>query len=109
MPHKSNVAPKAHDGQRLLLLTLMVETAIQTEAWPEVTELLNARALLIDRVEGLPENIASELAIVEERMLTTLRLRLGAVRADLRNLSAALRIARPYSNAPAASLLSLAG
>src|SRR4051794_25580299 len=100
--------PKPAEAERLLLLTLTLEAAIQAENWPEVTEILKARSGLLDCLTTCPATLADEITAVEERMLTTLRQRLRGIRSDLRNLSAALRIASPYLREQQSSL-SLAG
>jgi len=102
MPHKASSA------QRLLVLTLMIEAAVQNNDWREVKSLLNTRAELIDDLQSLPKEVAREIGIAEERILTTLRKRLVGVRGDLRNLTAALRIAAPYARAQKPASLSLA-
>jgi len=102
VPHEPNV------GQRLLVLTLMIESAVASSDWSEVKSLLNARAELMDDLRSLPKSTAGEIGLVEERILTVLRKRLSGVRGDLRNLTAALRIAAPYARSQRPATLSLA-
>jgi hypothetical protein len=89
--------PKATVAERLLLLTLTLESAVETEDWNEVSQILTARAALLDSLQGMSSVTAAEIGAAEERMLSSLRKRLGLVKADMRNLTAALRIASPYS------------
>jgi hypothetical protein len=96
-------------SEKLLLLTLTLEAAVEAENWSEVTETLKARAAVVETLSAIPESTMREVTAVEERMLTVLRRRLIGVRADMRNLSAALRIASPYANGRGDSSLSLAG
>ena len=100
--------PESNRAQSLLVLTLMIEAAIQASDWPEVKSLLDARANLIVELDSLPHSTAEEIGAVEERILTTLRRRLTGVRGDLRNLTAALRIAAPYARSQRTASLSLA-
>jgi hypothetical protein len=101
--------PKTNDGERLLLLTLILEAAVESENWVEVSRILDARATILDCLSPITPNTVSEISAAEERMLDCLRKRLGGVRADLRNLTAALRITTPYSQEQSESALSLAG
>lgn len=101
--------PKASDSERLLLLTLMLESAIGADDWPQVTELLDARSKAIEELGTAPADLVREIGAAEERMLKTLRARLSAVKGDMRNLSAALRIAAPYSRMQPDPSLSMAG
>lgn len=100
---------KASDAQRLLILTLSLEAAVSNEDWQEVSSTLTARSQIIDVLASVPKDIAEQIAKAEDRMLSTLRSRLILVRADMRNLSAALRIASSYTKADHGSSLSLAG
>jgi hypothetical protein len=109
MQPKANSHTDAVLGQRLLLITLTLEAAIQADDWREVTALLSARASLIEGLESVPQGLLIQIGIAEERMLTTLRQRLVAVRGDIRNLTAALRISSPYSRAQRSPSFSLAG
>jgi hypothetical protein len=97
------------DAERLLILTMMLEIAIGEEDWPRVSEILFARASLMQALTAFPEHIYTQITVIEDRTLTALRRRLGSVRADMRNLSAALKIAAPYTRRRETSLLSLAG
>jgi hypothetical protein len=97
------------DADRLLLLTMMLEAAVAEEEWPRVTEIFSARAALLQDLRAFPEEIYAQITTIEERTLTTLRRRLTAVRGDMRNLSAALKIAAPYARKQESTLLSLAG
>jgi hypothetical protein len=101
--------PKATIAERLLLLTLTLEAAVESEDWNEVSQIFTARAALLDSLQGMPSATAAEINAAEERMLTSLRKRLALVRADMRNLTAALRIASPYSREQSEAHLSLAG
>ena len=101
--------PESKNAERLLLLTLMLESAILSEDWVQVTELVNTRAQVIEGIEPASPEVVQQIGLVEERMLTLLRRRIKEVRSDLRNLSAALRIAAPYTQTPRPSRLSLAG
>jgi len=101
--------PKATDGDRLLLLTFMLEAAVAADDWTDITEIIRARAALIGTLNELSKELIEEIGEVEERVLTVLRRKLVGTRADIRNLSAALRIAAPYVRAQRASTLSLAG
>ncbi|HVT11061.1 MAG TPA: hypothetical protein VHE55_02245 [Fimbriimonadaceae bacterium] len=105
---ENNVQPDRQDAERLLVLTLLLESALQAEDWSAVRETFRARAELIDSLGVVPQDIAKKIGEIEERTLTGLRQRLIAIRADMRNLTAALRIASPYSRAQSASSLSLA-
>jgi hypothetical protein len=101
--------PKASQAERLLLLTLTLESAVEAEDWSEVSDILNVRNVVLDCLEPIPAVTARDICAAEERMLTSLRRRLVGVRADMRNLSAALRIAAPYSREQSSGSLSLAG
>jgi len=102
--------PDPKDSEKLLLLTLTMEAAVQDENWREVNEIVRARAELIETLSDVPEETLARISTVEERMLTLLRRRLVGVRADMRNLSAALRIANSHNRTrDTRSSLSLAG
>ena len=103
MPRKSSA------GDRLLLLTLTLEAAVAEENWTEVSEILGARGAILDAGQNISAKTLEEMLDIEERILTTLRRRLMAVKGDMRNLSTALRIASPYVRDAAASSFSLAG
>ena len=96
------------DGERLLILTLGLEAAISESDWKQVTELFRARQALIEELSGVSSDWLMKIATVEERMLILLQTRLQAVRADMRNLSAVLKIAGPYAKVQRQSMLSLA-
>jgi hypothetical protein len=97
------------DADRLLLLTLMLEPAIEAEDWPQITELLRARASILEDILAFPNEIYSRVVRADERMLAMLQQRLVGVRSDMRNLSAALKIAAPYARESSSPSLSLAG
>lgn len=101
--------PNRNEAERLLILTLLLESALGQEDWAAAQEIFRARAELIEATDAIPEDVVRKIAAVEDRTLTTLRRRLVTVRADMRNLSAALRITSPYSKMNAAPSLSLAG
>lgn len=96
-------------AERLLLLSLTLEGALEAEDWHQVNELLEARAALLPITPSMPQKALEELTQIEERMLTKLRARMDAVKVDLRNLNAAVRIANPYMREDANSSISLAG
>ena len=102
MPHSSS------DSERLLVLTLVLETAIQERNWRQVSELFAARQCLMAELSSVPAETLEKIGMIENRILSALQKSLLGVRADLRNLTAALRIAGPYSRAQRASTLSLA-
>ncbi|HWA84454.1 MAG TPA: hypothetical protein VG820_13515 [Fimbriimonadaceae bacterium] len=101
--------PDRQDAERLVVLTLLLESALLAEDWATVRETFRVRAELIEAVGTVPQDTARKIGEIEERTLASLRKRLAAVRADMRNLTAALRIASPYSKAQAQPSLSLAG
>jgi hypothetical protein len=103
MPRKSSA------GDRLLLLTLTLDAAVTNESWAEVSEILKARGEIADSGCRISEKTLQEIGQIEERILTTLRRRLLAVKGDMRNLATALRIASPYVRGAETSSFSLAG
>lgn len=101
---------KNRDAEKLLLLTLTLESAVDGENWLEVAEIFKSRAELIESLADVPDDTLRRISVVEDRTLTLLRQRLGGVRADMRNLSAALRITNSFNRGrQAQSSLSLAG
>lgn len=100
--------PNHPGAERLLLLTLMLESAVEAEDWRQIDELLLARTHAIETCPAQERPVLEHLASIEERILETLRRRLTAVKSDMRNLTAALRIADPYARPAAADRLSLA-
>jgi hypothetical protein len=98
-----------HEGERLLILTLNLEAAVETEDWPAVDQLIQSRNAAIESCATLSKSLQTEIAAADERILTSLRRRLNGVRADMRNLGAALRIASSYAREPRRDGLSLAG
>ena len=103
MPHEAPV------GDRLIILSLTLEAAVRDENWAEVAELLDARSAVLDAQPKLSKQVVDELSAIDERMLTSLRHRLAAVKGDMRNLSAALRISNPYGRQRTQASVSLAG
>ncbi len=101
--------PKSSNAERLLVLTFMLEAAVESEDWAEVSHVLDARQELIDELDLIPPKTIREIGVIEERVLTTMRRRLVGVRADMRNLTAALRTANSYVHARRPASLSLAG
>ena len=102
MPHSST------DCDRLLVLTLILETAIQERNWQQVSELFDARQCLMEDLSSILPETFEKIGMVENRILLALQKSLSGVRADLRNLTAALRIAGPYSKSQRTPMLSLA-
>ncbi len=78
---------------RLIVLTLNLEVAVQNEDWPEVATLLKARGDILDSVGAIPPVVLSEIQAIEERIYAVLAHRIKQVKVDMRNLSAAIRIA----------------
>src|ERR1044072_2811661 len=95
------------DFDRLIPLTLSIEAAGASEDWPQVNQLLTARGVILDQ-GPLPESVYTEVRAIDERMLTELRKGLAGVKKDLRNLSAALKVASPYAKQGQGASISLA-
>lgn len=101
MPHNA-------DAERLIVATLLLEEALRDEDWRQVAEVFAARDAMIDACSGLSGAQAAELRGIEDRILSMLQHRLGAAKADLRNVSAAIRTAGTTLRARRSEGLSLA-
>jgi hypothetical protein len=97
------------DGEMLLLLSLNLEQALSHEDWATANELLSSRDQTLSSAVAIEPGLAAEIACVEDRILLMLRDRIAETTVDMRNLSAALRLASAYNRTQHGSHISLAG
>lgn len=95
------------EADRLIALSLNLEAAVLAEDWAQVTLLVNARGEILEK-HTLTEALYKEVAAIDERMLNELRSRLAGVKADMRNLSTAIKVASPYAKQEPAGSMSVA-
>ena len=96
-------------SERLLLLSLLLETALVEEDFAEANRLFSARGSLISELTHIRPEHSQKIRTIEAR--TVARLRDGTVNVakQLFGTMQAVRVARIYQNNPPPTMYDLAG